>query len=302
MNRFRRVFVTGSSGRLGSEVVQLLRGRGYQVTGADLLPSPTTDYLLNICDAQAVVEATRDQDAIIHTAALHGRHYELGYARLAFVQTNVEGTLHLLNAAVRHGIRKVLYTSTTSIYGTAMVDPGQAVWVDENLAPQPRDIYDITKQAAEALCRDFFEKEGLETVVLRVSRFLPEEDNLKVNHRFYRGLDERDGASGHLLALEQPFAKFETFNISGGSPFTRTDLGLLKTSPEQVIRQRVPLAATAYPKLGWRFPTTIDRVYSSEKAHRMLGYAPRYTAEYLLREALTSSDLDHGGSAFLGCD
>jgi nucleoside-diphosphate-sugar epimerase len=287
MAAFHQVFVTGSSGQLGREVVQLLRGRGYQVIGADLLPAPTTDLLLDIRDAQAVLEATRGLDAIIHTAALHGKQVELGYPRLAFVQTNIEGTLHLLNACIRHGIRKFLYTSTTSIYGNAMVDANQAVWVDENLAPQPRDIYDITKQAAEALCRDFFEKEGLETVVLRVACFLPEEENLKVNYRFYRGLDERDGALGHLLALEHPFTSFETFNISGGSPFTRADLGLLKKLPEQVITQRLPLAAAAYQHLGWHFPTSIDRVYSIEKAQRILGYAPRYTAEYLLGQALT---------------
>ncbi|GAC1368548.1 MAG: NAD(P)-dependent oxidoreductase [Hymenobacter sp.] len=236
-------------------------------------------------DAEAVLNATRGVGAIIHTAALHGKHYDLHYPRVDFVRTNVEGTLNLLNACVAHGIPKLLYTSTTSIYGQAMVHPTQAVWVDEELVPQPRDIYDITKQAAEVLCRDFFEKEGVETTVLRVGRFLPEPDNVAANHRFYRGLDERDGAMGHLLALEHRFSSFEIFNIAGGSPFAPQDVAQLRQDPAAVIRQRLPEAARLYQQLGWHFPASIDRVYSIAKAQRLLAYAPEYTALHLLTQA-----------------
>jgi NAD dependent epimerase/dehydratase family len=61
----------------------------------------------------------------------------LHYPRLDFVRTNVEGTLHLLEACVAHSIPKLLYTSTTSIYGQAMAHPDQVVWVAENLVPRP---------------------------------------------------------------------------------------------------------------------------------------------------------------------
>lgn len=284
------VVVTGSSGRLGREVVLLLRARGYLVRGLDLLPAPTTDALLDIRNADAVRELTRGAGAIIHTAALHGKHYDLRVSRQEFFRTNVEGTLNLLNVCVAHGIPKLLYTSTTSIYGQAMVNPAQAVWVDEDLVPQPRDIYDITKQAAEALCRDFSEKEGVQTVVLRASRFLPEPPNLALNHRLYRGLDERDGAWGHLLALEHPAPGFDTFNISAGSPFQPADLVPLRHDPVVVIRRRLPRAAAVYERLGWVFPATIDRVYCIGKAQRVLGYQPRYTAEYLLQLAATTAE------------
>ncbi|MDF7813940.1 NAD(P)-dependent oxidoreductase [Hymenobacter sp. YC55] len=278
------IFVTGSAGRLGQEVVLLLRQRGYRVIGADLVLAPTTDILLDIRNREAVLEATRGCGAVIHTAALHGKHYDLQIPRLEFVYTNVEGTLHLLDACVAHQIQKFVYTSTTSIYGQALVNPHQAVWVDEELPPQPRDIYDITKQAAEALCRDFFEKEGLETTVLRVGRFLPESPNLAANHRLYRGLDARDGALGHVLALEHPFSSFEVFNIAAGSPFEQADLPLLKHDPTAVIGRRLPEATHIYQQRGWTFPSSIDRVYRIEKAQRMLGYRPRYTAQYLLQE------------------
>lgn len=283
------VLVTGSAGRLGREIVLLLRGRGYRVLGVDMVPAPTTDQLLDIRDAAAVLAATQGVSAMVHTAALHGKHYELGVPRLEFVRTNIEGTLHLLDACRQHGVPKFIYTSTTSIYGQALAHPDRAVWVDEDLPSAPRDIYDITKQAAEALCRDFFERENLQSVVLRVARFLPEPANLAANHRLYWGLDERDGALGHLLALEHDFSTFEVFNISGGSPFRREDVELLKQAPRQVIAQRLPAAVAAYERLGWQFPASIDRVYSTEKAQRILGYRPRYSFEWLLEDALRVS-------------
>lgn len=163
-----------------------------------------------------------------------------------------------------------------------MVHPDHAVWMDEELVPQPRGIYDITKQADEGLCRDFFEKEVVQTTVLRVGRFLPEPENLAANHRLYRGLDERDGALGHLLALEHLFTTFEVFNISAGSPFEREDLVQLKQDPAAAIRRRVPEVAEVYAQRGWKFPTSIGRVYRIEKAQRVLGYRPQYTALHLL--------------------
>ncbi|HEX8658654.1 MAG TPA: hypothetical protein VF690_14005, partial [Hymenobacter sp.] len=110
--------------------------------------------------------------------------------------------------------------------------------------------------------------------------------NLALNHRLYRGLDARDGALGHLLALEHDFAAFEVFNISAGSPFQREDLALLKQEPGAVIARRLPNASAIYHRLGWRLPASIDRVYSIAKAQRVLGYRPQYTAEFLLQRAL----------------
>jgi|GEM_PF-4287582 len=122
MAAFQKILVTGSSGQLGREVVALFRQQGYQVTGADVVAGPTTDLLLDIRDQQAVLDATRGLDAIVHTAALHGKHYELGYARRDFVETNIGGALHLLEACVRRGIRKLLYTSTTSMCFPSSID------------------------------------------------------------------------------------------------------------------------------------------------------------------------------------
>ncbi|MFS2188164.1 NAD-dependent epimerase/dehydratase family protein [Mucilaginibacter sp. Mucisp84] len=277
-----RVLVTGSSGRLGAVTVNHLRINGHQVTGIDIIPAETTDELIDILNKDAVLAIAKNTDAIIHTAAIHGKHYELNYPREAFIDVNIYGTLNLLNACIANGVQKMLYTSTTSIYGDAMVDANQAVWVDEELPIKPRDIYDITKQTAEQLCKDFFYREGLQASVYRVGRFLPETDNLKLNHRLYRGLDERDGAEGLRLALEQTFSEFEIFNITSSSLFKKDELIQLKQNPLEAIRKHYPQAETVYLSKGWEFPKSIDRVYVSEKAKRYFGYEPKFTFDYLL--------------------
>jgi UDP-glucose 4-epimerase len=277
-----KILVTGASGRLGSVTVDHLRSHGYEVKGIDLIEHPSTDELIDILDFGAIEHISKGVDAIVHTAALHGKHYDLNYSREAFIDVNIKGTLNLLNAAVKNGVKKFIYTSTTSIYGTAMNSETQAVWVDETLIEQPRDIYDITKQCCEQLCKDFFDKEGLEAIVLRVARFLPEIENLTLNHRLYRGLDERDGAEAIRLSLRHTFKQFDVFNISSGSPFHKEDLPILKFSPFEVIIKYYPEAEEIYKKKGWTFPNTIDRVYSSDKARAIFGYRPKYTFDFLL--------------------
>jgi nucleoside-diphosphate-sugar epimerase len=278
-----KILVTGSSGRLGAATVTHLQVYGHSVTGIDVVEAATTHVIINIHDKQQVNKLTQGYDAIIHTAAIHGKHYELGFGRESFIDTNIYGTLNLLNACVENGISKFLYTSTTSIYGEALVNNEQAVWVDELLAIRPRDIYDITKQTAEQLCRDFFYKEGIQASVYRVGRFLPENDNLRINHSLYRGLDERDGAEALRLALDTRFNEFEILNISSGSPFGKNDLQAIKHHPQEVIlTYYYPQAEEIYHSRGWQFPDSIDRVYICDKAKRLLKYQPKYTFDYLL--------------------
>ncbi|KQC00824.1 NAD(P)-dependent oxidoreductase [Pedobacter sp. Hv1] len=277
-----RILVTGSSGQLGSVTVNHLKAFGHEVIGIDIVPHPSTTYLMDIQNAQEMENITMGIDAIVHTAALHGKHYDLNYTRTAFVEVNIKGTLNLLNAAVINGVKKFLYMSTTSIYGTAMTDETQAVWVDETLTEEPRDIYDITKQCCEQLCKDFFAKEKLEATVFRVARFLPETANMAINHRLYRGLDERDGAEAIRLALDHHFKQFEVFNISSGSPFNKEDLSILKHAPLAAIEKYHPEAIAIYQQKGWVFPASIDRVYVSAKAKAIFGYTPKYTFDFLL--------------------
>lgn len=269
------VLVTGSSGRLGQAIVELLRSKKVNCIGLDLTASKTTDIIADIRDRKEVFSIVKKADHLIHAAALHGKHFDLKVPRIEFVETNVSGTLNLLDAAVHSKIKSFIYTSTTSVYGTSMENNSKAVWVDETLPAAPRDIYDITKLTAESLCKDFFEKEKLNGCVLRVSRFMDEPLNNIANYRLYRGLDERDGAEAHWLAVNKKFTSFEIFNISNNTPLKRADLAALKKNPKKVILKYYPASEDIYKRKHWKFPASIDRVYSIDKAKKMLNYRPK---------------------------
>lgn len=278
------VLVTGSSGRLGAAIIRLLREKNVKCYGCDVVPSETTDACVDICDREKIFRIVNEVDSVIHTAAIHGKHMDMNTPRMEFVRTNINGTLNLLDAAVRSNVKNFIYTSTTSVYGKLMDSESEAVWVQEDLPTKPRDIYDITKLAGEELCRDFFEKESLHTCILRVSRFMHEPINTIANYRLYRGLDERDAAEAHWLALNTKIT-FEVFNISNNSPFKRKDLRELKVAPESVILKYYPESKEIYVRKKWTFPKSIDRVYSIEKAKKLLGYNPKNNFIEFIRHA-----------------
>ncbi|HKE20581.1 MAG TPA: DUF952 domain-containing protein [Kofleriaceae bacterium] len=280
-----RVLVTGSSGQLGREIARQLAGhQQHDVLGLDLEPGPRTTHLGSITDGALVRRLAGEVDAIVHTASLHAPHVA-GASEEAFAAVNVEGTRLLLEAAAARGHRRFVYTSTTSVYGSAMqapymLAPDRAVWVTEELEPAPRDIYDRTKLAAEALCRRAAQG-GLSAIALRTSRMFPEEGELVAAYRLHRGVDPRDAAAAHVAALEArtPFA---VLNVACTSPFGPDELVELWRDPAAVIARHCPGAAAAFAAHGWRLPTSIDRVYATGEAERLLGWRARHGLDALL--------------------
>jgi UDP-glucose 4-epimerase len=106
------VLVTGSSGHLGEALMRTLGAFGHRARGLDRLPSPYTDQVASICDRDAVRESLRGVDAVLHVATLHKPHVPT-HENQAFVDTNVTGTLTLLEEAVAAGVRAFVFTSTT---------------------------------------------------------------------------------------------------------------------------------------------------------------------------------------------
>src|SRR6185437_6686080 len=172
------VLVTGSSGHLGEALMRTLRGNGRAAIGLDIIPGPFTDALGSIADRALVARLMQGVEAVLHVATLHKPHVAT-HAREAFVETNVRGALTLLEEAARARVGAFVMTSTTSTFGDALKPPpGQpAAWIDERVAPVPKNIYGVTKTAAEDLCQLFHRNEGLAAIVLRTSRFFPEEDD-----------------------------------------------------------------------------------------------------------------------------
>ena len=210
------ILVTGSSGHLGEALMRTFRAEGRAAVGLDLLASPFTDIVGSIADRAVVAHAMRGVQTVLHTATLHKPHVGT-HGREDFVDTNVKGALMLLEEATRAGVESFVMTSTTSAFGDALV-PAQgepAAWIDEKVAPVPKNIYGVTKTAAEDLCRLFWRNERLPCVVLRTSRFFPEDDddptaraafaadNLKANEFLYRRVAIEDVVDAHRLAAER---------------------------------------------------------------------------------------------------
>ena len=298
-----RVLVTGSSGHLGAGLVQTLRERRHDVVGIDLLESPFTTHAGSITDRGLLLNCMRGVDAVIHAATLHKPHVAT-HSKHAFVETNVAGTLAVLEAALESGVSRVVYSSTTSVYGEALRPPQDrpAAWIDEEVEPVPRNIYGVTKRAAEDLCELFFRAHGLPCIVLRISRFFPETDddpelarqyedlNLKVNEFLYRRLDLADAVDAHLLAAERAQAiGFSRYVVSATSPFERRHLAQLRVDAPGVLRSLIPEYEAIYGARGWRMFPGIDRVYVNDRARRELGWKPRFVFSHAL-EALRRGD------------
>src|SRR5258708_29520052 len=149
-----RVLVTGSSGHLGEALVRTLRDAGHEAVGLDVIPSPFTSNVGQIATRAALNRSMRGVDAVLHAATLHKPHVAT-HGRQAFVDTNVTGTLNLLEEATTAGVPFV-FTSTTSAFGAALTPPADApaVWVTEDVKPVPRNIYGTTKVAART-CASF---------------------------------------------------------------------------------------------------------------------------------------------------
>ncbi len=291
------VLVTGSSGWLGQTLVPRLARDGHKVVGLDPEPGATTSVVGSVVDRALVRRVIRDEGitAIVHAAARHKPHIET-HDNSEFVAVNVQGTLNLLEEAVAPGspVDRFVFTSTTSLMISQEIRDGksggakEAVWIDEAMTPlRPRNIYGVTKLAAEELCRLFNHLHKLPVLVLRTSRFFPEEDdmahaiaqsgeNTKANEFLFRRLSVEDAAEAHVVALSK--AKevgFDTFIVSAPTPFTRDDCHDLITAAPSVVARLFPEYPALYEKRGWTMFDTIDRVYDASKAERILGFRCR---------------------------
>src|SRR4051812_44279334 len=125
-----RLVITGSSGHLGEALVRVLGATGrFDLVGLDVLPSPCTTLAGSVADRDCVRSALAGADAVIHAATLHKPHVG-SHARRDFVDTNVTGTLNLLEEAVAAGVRAFVFTSSTTTFGRALSPPpgAPAAW------------------------------------------------------------------------------------------------------------------------------------------------------------------------------
>lgn len=299
-----KILVTGSSGHLGEALMRVLKDQGKDVLGIDILPSPYTDQVGSIADKLFVRENMRDVTHVLHTATLHKPHVAT-HKNQQFIDTNVTGTLNLLEASVENNVCSFIFTSTTSTFGDALT-PGPdtpAAWITEEVVPIPKNIYGVTKTAAEDLCQLFYRNHHLPCLVLKTSRFFPEEDddsaiatsyadaNAKANEYLYRRVDTEDVVSAHLLAMgKAQQIGFSKYIISATTPFEKNHLQSLKKNAHDIVKSLYPEFEKIYAGLGWKMFPTIGRVYLNKKAREELGWKPKYDFGYILAKLEAGAD------------
>jgi UDP-glucose 4-epimerase len=296
-----RILVTGSAGHLGEALMRTFRAAARAAIGVDRVASDYTHVVGSIVDPEIVARCMDGVDVVIHAATLHKPHVAT-HGSQEFIDTNVTGTSKLLDAAVRAGVRAFIYTSTTSAFGDALVPrPGApAAWITEDVAPVAKNIYGVTKVAAEELCALAHRNSGLPCLILRTSRFFPEPDddaaaraayadaNLKANEFLHRRVDVEDGVSAHLCALERaPVLGFGRYIVSATTPFRREDADELRRDAPSVVRRRVPGWEAIYSRRRWRMAPTIDRVYDNTRARAELCWEPRHDFGAVVARAST---------------
>lgn len=300
-----KVLVTGSAGHLGEALVRTLRNMEIEVVAIDVLASPFTTHTGSITDRDFVKHCMQGVKVVLHTATLHKPHV-VTHSPQQFVDTNISGTLNLLQEAVAAGVEAFVFTSTTSVFGDALVPPvgAPAAWITEDVTPVPKNIYGVTKAAAEDLCQLYYRNFGLPCIVLRTSRFFPEEDdnqkmraiypdfNLKANEFLHRRVDIEDVVSAHLVAAQRARAiGFGTYIISATTPFLQADLWHLRIHATEVVKRLVPEYVHEYQQRNWKMFPSFDRVYVNARARNELGWQPKYDFKHIIEQLKAINDL-----------
>jgi len=172
-----KLLVTGADGFIGSHLTEALVRAGHDVRAFVLYNSFNSWGWLDQCapdvkgkfdvfagdirDPNGVREAMKDCDAVLHLAALIAIPYSY-HSPDTYVDTNVKGTLNVLQAARQQGVRRVIHTSTSEVYGTARFVP-----ITEEHPLQGQSPYSATKIAADQLAYSFFASFGLPVVIAR---------------------------------------------------------------------------------------------------------------------------------------
>lgn len=277
-----RVLVTGSSGRVGSAVCRELIAQGMQVRGIDRVAGTYTHICAELDHRPTLDVALAGIDGVIHCAALHAPHVGID-ADAEFERINVQATALLAERAYETGIRRFVFTSTTALYGHAAEHPEQTNWIDLDTPPEPATIYHRSKWEAEQWLRTFTEKHPLQLSILRMSRCFPEPVDQMAVYRLHRGIDVRDVASAHVLALRQDLGP-RTWLVSATPVFARADLPRLHAEADALIRLRAPGLAAVFDHQGWSLPKHIDRVYDPAEIARELGWRAQFGWPEVLRQ------------------
>ncbi|GAA1931367.1 NAD-dependent epimerase/dehydratase family protein [Nocardioides hwasunensis] len=287
-----RIFLTGGSGKAGRHVAPYLAEQGHQVTNADLTPlghPAVDDLLVDLTDAgetySALAGAARfDEldlpelpayDAVVHLAAIPRillRSDTTTYA------TNVLSTYHVLEAATRLGVRKVVFASSETTYGVCFAQGERRplyVPVDEEHPTVPEDSYAMSKVAGEATARSFQARTGADVYGLRINNVIEPHEYAELfppfladpslrRRNIFAYIDVRDLGQMVQRCLETDGLGYEVFNVANA------DMSVAATTSQVIER--------FYDGVEVRREMGRDETfYSIDKARRLLGFEPQHS-------------------------
>lgn len=307
-----KVLVTGADGFIGSHLVEALVNRGYSVRAfvlynsfntwgwLDTLPKKILDNI-EVCtgdirDSYAVRNAARGVDVIFHLAALIAIPYSY-YAPEAYVDTNINGTLNVLQAARELSIERVLVTSTSEVYGTAKYVP-----IDENHPLQGQSPYSATKIGADRIAESFYRSFDLPVTIVRpfntygprqsaraviptiITQLLAGRKEIKLGKlsptRDFNFV--KDTAMGFIQIFESDKTIGEEINIATGREISIGQLA------NELINQINPYAKIVCDEERIRPRNSeVERLLgSNDKIMRLTEWKPQYTLEQGLAETI----------------
>lgn len=305
----KNILVTGAAGFIGSHVAQALVARGDQVLGLDNLNSyydparkranldeiaaPGIRFLqADLRDPSSWSSSFENDkfDAIVHLAAMAGVRASVEDPALYF-DVNLTGSLHLLEAARRHGVAQFVFASTSSVYGNTTKIPFQ----ESDPCDRPLAPYAASKRAAEMLGFTFHHLHGLNFTALRFftvygPRGRPDMMPYKVLDNIFSGRDVplfdegrmrrdwthvRDITQGVLAAVDRPLG-YEAFNLGRGEPVVVADF----------IREIEKITGRTANLRPAPLPDTDVAVTFADiaKARSLLSYAPRVSVSEGVRD------------------
>ncbi|WP_194396540.1 NAD-dependent epimerase/dehydratase family protein [Microbacterium atlanticum] len=274
-----RIAVTGSSGKLGTVVARELRAAGFEVIGLDVVGDrgpgfvqvDLTDYG-QVVDALSAVNDRHDGfDAVVHLGAIPAPGIR---SDVATFHNNMTASFNVFWAAVRLGIRRIVYASSETVLGLPFDVPPPYIPVDEEYPPRPESVYSLVKTLEERMAVELVRwHPDLSITGLRFSNVMvPEDyaefpsfddDATKRKWNLWGYIDARDGAQAVRRALEVAPTGFETYIIAAADTV--------------MSRPNGELVAEVFPGVQTRGFGDHDTLLSIDKARRILGYEPEHS-------------------------
>lgn len=283
-----KILLTGCSGLLGNAVLNAALPLGkeqnttFEFVGLDVCKSTFTPPLLEFHQGSYADAALLDRilpgcDAVIHTAAYHGRCLTT-YTPTEFVEVNVGGLATMLEACIKHNVRRFVFSSTMEILIGSGWEASGMQRVNETCPPRPNTIYPQSKLLCESLGQYYAAEKGIEFLALRYQNIDP--PNSSPLGLLARSVTANDAARANLLASIVEDVSYDMMLIGPSTPFTNRDIVEAQNTPAVVIEKYWPSAMEILltNNLSPR-PHDFWPAVSVDHARRVLGWVPEQTFE-----------------------